>query len=97
MSGAWEPAWSLELVKEQFNHSDIRVTQRYAKAGETALKKAARSTRGPRPDAEVAGNRIASNGSGDFENLAVNAGNYGVGRPGLEPGTYGLKVRSSTD
>ena len=25
------------------------------------------------------------------------AGNDRVGRPGLEPGTYGLKVRSSTD
>jgi len=39
VSGAWGPAWSLELVKEQFNHSDISVTQRYARAGETALKK----------------------------------------------------------
>jgi len=53
VSGAWGPAWTLELVKEQFNHSDIRVTQRYAKAGETALKKAARTTSGPRTEMSI--------------------------------------------
>jgi len=109
VSGAWGPAWSLELVKEQFNHSDISVTQRYARAGETALKKAARTTTGPqvemtsrRPRAKANWTRIPTNSSGGdassgFEKLAVNARNRSVGRPGLEPGTYGLKVRSSTD
>jgi integrase len=109
VSGAWGPAWSLELVKEQFNYSDISVTQRYARAGETALKKAARTTTGPqvemtsrRPRAKANWTRIPTNSSGGdassgFEKLAVNARNRSVGRPGLEPGTYGLKVRSSTD
>jgi hypothetical protein len=29
--------------------------------------------------------------------LATTAGRKGVGRPGLEPGTYGLKVHSSAN
>jgi hypothetical protein len=46
LSGEWGPAWTLEAVRDQLNHSDIRTTQRYARLTDDARKKAARATRG---------------------------------------------------
>ncbi len=48
VSGDWGPAWTLEAVKEQLNHSDLRSTQRYAKASDRAVNRAARATTGGR-------------------------------------------------
>jgi len=73
VSGEWGPAWTLEMVKEQFNHSDIGVTQRYAKAGETALKKAARLTLGLDDFEAPVANLIGNGTSSEIEKLSVSA------------------------
>lgn len=48
ISGWWGPAWRLEEVKELLGHHSVRMTERYAHLGASALKQAANRTRGPR-------------------------------------------------
>ena len=98
VAGWWGRQWSLEEVREMLGHSSVLVTERYAHFAESAIDSAARQTRcsegttkvprtdfgGPTPSSVAA---IRS----DFADL------MSVGRAGLEPATYGLKVRSSTD
>ena len=81
-------------------HSSVLVTERYAHFAESALDLAARETvtqsnEGSAKDHESDGGGLTSSSlaaiTSDF--AAVEA----VGPVGLEPTTYGLKVRSSTD
>ncbi|MBN1607832.1 MAG: site-specific integrase [Polyangiaceae bacterium] len=52
VAGRWGRRWTLEEVKEVLGHSDIKMTQRYAHLGATALRTAVRETQaaltGPR-------------------------------------------------
>lgn len=42
LQGQWGDAWTLEEVRGQLGHSSVKVTEKYAHLGETALKKAAK-------------------------------------------------------
>jgi integrase len=46
VSGWWGRSWRLEEVKELLGHGEIRMTERYAHLGPTALKRAATETPG---------------------------------------------------
>lgn len=47
VSGWWGRAWTLQEVRDYLGHSTIRMTERYAHLGPTALKLAVRGTMGP--------------------------------------------------
>jgi integrase len=46
LAGWWGRAWRLEEVKEYLGHSDIKVTQRYARLGASVMKDAVSGTAG---------------------------------------------------
>jgi integrase len=48
ISGWWGPAWRLEEVRDLLGHHSVRMTERYAHLGASALKQAADRTSGPR-------------------------------------------------
>jgi integrase len=48
ISGWWGEPWRLEPIKELLGHHSIRMTERYAHIGASALKEAAARTTGPR-------------------------------------------------
>ncbi len=56
VAGWWGRRWSLEEIKEVLGHSDIKMTQRYAHLGDTALRAATRET-----NAAYFGPRLAQN------------------------------------
>ena len=95
VSGEWGPAWTLEMVKEQLNHSDLRSTQRYAKARETALKKAARATPGFAGSESLVTNLIGNGTSSGFEKRGASRRNFRARPRGFEPLTYGSGGRRS--
>ena len=79
-------------------NSTVLMTERYAHFADTAIDLAARQTQRSEGSAkDPAGNRGGPTPSSiaaitsDIDDLQP------VGRPGLEPGTYGLKVRSSAN
>ncbi len=88
VAGWWGRRWTLEEVKEMLGHSDISVTQKYAHLVASALQQAAR---------ESGSNLVPGRGFGGSGIAAITHDFDMVGRAGLEPATYGLKVRSSTD
>jgi len=91
VSGMWGRRWSLEEVCAMLGHSSIIVTQRYAHLAESALTQAARETPGIGyglgTDLPILHPRLLEM----LNRIAA------VGPEGIEPSTYGLKVRSSTD
>lgn len=90
VAGWWGRRWTLEEVCAFLGHSSIVVTQKYAHLGETALKAAARET--------APGYALVTGGSGAGSSLAAISNDFNeVGRPGLEPGTYGLKGPSEPE
>ncbi len=98
VAGWWGRRWSLEEVREMLGHSSVLVTERYAHFADSAMDRAARQTpcgEGSRKD------HAASSQGPSPSSLAAITSEFGmlelVGRAGLEPATYGLKVRSSTD
>ena len=90
VAGWWGRRWTLEEVKEYLGHSSILVTQRYARLGQTALKQAVRGARIGAPPVPQCAQKL-------LQGSLLGTGKQGVGRQGLEPWTYGLKARSSTD
>ncbi len=88
VAGWWGRRWTLEEVKEMLGHSDISVTQKYAHLVASALQQAARESGSQRDQGRGFGGSGIAAITNDFDM---------VGRAGLEPATYGLKVRSSTD
>ena len=85
VQGLWGEPWSLEEIKEAAGHSTIIITQRYAHLGETAQRKAAKKV-------TIVGGSLVENGGVGRNPLAAITNDFNeVGRPGLEPGTYGLK------
>lgn len=48
ISGWWGEPWRLEPIKELLGHHSIRMTERYAHLGASALREAAERTTGPR-------------------------------------------------
>lgn len=59
ISGWWGEPWRLEEIRELCGHHSIRMTERYAHLGKTALKKAADRTTGPRVVHEATQQRAA--------------------------------------
>ena len=90
VSGEWGRAWTLAEVGEYLGHASRVSTERYAHLADTALHRAARETH------QLAGGGCAT---AAIENVSTSQPLeiVGVGRQGLEPWTYGLKARSSTD
>jgi len=88
VAGWWGRHWTLEEVKEMLGHSDISVTQKCAHLVASALQQAAR---------ESGSNLVPGRGFGGSGIAAITNDFEIVGRTGLEPVTYGLKVRSSTN
>lgn len=86
----WGRRWTLEEVREHLGHTSIASTHRYAHLSETAIKGAVRQTPGWAP-------LLPTSASIPPEVSRLTPRNHSVGRQGLEPWTYGLKVRSSTD
>jgi integrase len=97
VSGEWGPPWTLEECCAMLGHSSIIVTQRYAHLGESALKRAAKKTSGV-PSRAVT-DLVTRPAGGGHADAAISSempcfqGDFDlVGRAGLEPATYGLKV-----
>ncbi len=90
VAGWWGRRWTLEEVREHLGHTSIQATQRYAHIGETAYKAAIRSTPGWARETPTSASK-------SHQGSRVTPRNPLVGRQGLEPWTYGLKARSSTD
>ena len=82
-------------------HSSVLVTERYAHFAESVLDQAARQTEMTRRGEGSAKDQRAFGGGGAGSSVAAITCEFNplasVGRAGLEPATYGLKVRSSTD
>jgi integrase len=101
VAGWWGRRWSLEEVRQMLGHSSVLVTEKYAHFAESVLDQAASQTEATRRSEGSAKDQQASDGGPTPSSLAAITCDFGpldlVGRPGLEPGTYGLKVRSSTD
>jgi hypothetical protein len=98
VAGWWGRRWSLEEVREMLGHSSVLVTERHAHFADSAMDRAARQT----PCGEGSGKDHAASSQGpSASSLAAITSEFKtlelVGRAGLEPATYGLKVRSSTD
>ena len=98
VAGWWGRRWSLEEVREMLGHSSVLVTERYAHFADSAIDRAARATH--RVEGSAKDHATGSGGPTPSSVAAIT--NYSeellrVGRAGLEPATYGLKVRSSTD
>lgn len=102
VGGFWGRRWSLEETKEMLGHSSINVTQMYAHLGETTLQRAAKETNG---GGSSGGAPAAPPGYGPVTRAAIHQAEIvpfgndfaGVGRPGLEPGTYGLKEQGQPE
>ncbi len=93
LCGWWGRRWQLNEIQDYLGHLSSQSTRRYAHLTRETAQRAARETRGgaglfPRvpPTSVVKTSTIAGKGTKSL-----------VGRAGLEPATYGLKVRSSTD
>jgi len=95
VSGWWTDAhWTLEMVQAYLGHKSRLSTERYAHLGELAMTQAARGDRRVTlRKVTIASQQLAQISNSDTQPVDIVL----VGRPGLEPGTYGLKVRSSTD
>jgi integrase len=95
VSGWWTTErWTLDMMKVYLGHMSRLSTERYAHLGELAMTQAARG------DRRVTLRKVTGGADSLKQPVKVRAQplvNVRVGRPGLEPGTYGLKVRSSTD
>jgi len=88
-SGVWGAAWTLEEIKDAAGHSSVTVTEKYAHLCETTQQKAvARMGQGldTGPLTNGGGSSSLAAILSEFDALE------GVGRPGHDPGTYGLKV-----
>jgi hypothetical protein len=98
VAGWWGHRWSLEEVREMLGHSSVLVTEKYAHFADSVIDRAARLTQGSEGCAK---DPEASGGGPTPSSLAAIRNDYDVldlvGRAGLEPATYGLKVRSSAD
>ena len=82
------------MVQAYLGHKSRLSTERYAHLGELAMTQAAREDRRVTlRKVTIDSQLLKQNLSGPAQPLEIML----VGRPGLEPGTYGLKVRSSTD
>jgi hypothetical protein len=88
LASTCERRWTLEQVMEHLGHSSILVTQIYAHLAESDMDDVAARTG---HELATAGGMTALGAAAFLSDSEL------VGRPGLEPGTYGLKVRSSTD
>ncbi len=94
VQGAWGRTWTLPEVAELLGHSNSHVTEMYAHVGDTALKKAARATPGAVTAKVTRRSRRRPRTTGcATQPRGINT----VGPGGLEPPTYGLKARSSTN
>jgi hypothetical protein len=80
-------------------HSTVLMTERYAHFADSAIDLAARQTQRSEGTAKVP--EGTDGGGPTAPSIAAIRSDLSdlepVGRPGLEPGTYGLKVRSSAD
>jgi integrase len=98
VAGWWGRRWLLEEVREMLGHSSVLVTEKYAHFADSAIDRAARQTQCSEGSAKDPG---ATDGGPTPSSLAAITSEFDllelVGRAGLEPATYGLKVRSSTD
>ena len=93
VSGWWTDAhWTLEMVQAYLGHNSRLSTERYAHLGELAMTQAARGDRRVTLRRVTnASAQLAQISNSDTQPVDIVL----VGRPGLEPGTYGLKRRSS--
>jgi integrase len=97
VSGWYGRPWSLEETKPLLGHGSIRMTEHYSRMEVSSLFKAASETSkhlGVDFGFASTPNDHTFGGARDLVEILQESV---VGRPGLEPGTYGLKVRSSTD
>jgi integrase len=101
VAGWWGRRWSLEEVRQMLGHSSVLVTEKYAHFADSVLDQAARQTDGMHRGEGSPKDPGATDGGPTASSLAAITSDFdwldGVGRMGLEPMTYGLKVRSSTD
>lgn len=89
VSGTWGRAWKLEEVRDMLGHSSITVTEKYAHLSPEARQGAANGTPGHGVILHVMGGGIGGSGV-----AAISSDFNEVGRAGLEPATYGLKVQA---
>jgi integrase len=101
VAGWWGRRWSLEEVRQMLGHSSVMVTERYAHFAESVLDQAARQTGVTQRSEGSAKDQGPSDGGITASSLAAITSEFdalaSVGRLGIEPRTYGLKVRSSAD
>ncbi len=101
VAGWWGRRWSLEEVRQMLGHSSVLVTERYAHFAESVLDQAARQTGMTQRSEGTAKDPGATDGGITASSLAAITSELDalatVGRLGIEPRTYGLKVRSSAD
>jgi hypothetical protein len=93
LCGWWGRRWSLIEIQSYLGHMSSVSTKRYAHLAREAEQRAARETRGGISSSPTGLPRAYARG---FKMSAMPMKSL-VGPAGLEPATYGLKVRSSTD
>jgi Phage integrase family len=98
VAGWWGHRWSLEEVREMLGHWSVLVTEKYAHFADSVIDRAARLTQSSEgsakdPEASGGGPTPSSLAAITSDSALLNL----VGRAGIEPATYGLKVRSSAD
>ncbi len=89
----WGRRWSLIEIQSYLGQLSSLSTRRYAHLASEAEQKAARETRGGSSHSPTTLPRAYARTS----TMSAIPSKSLVGRAGLEPATYGLKVRSSTD
>ncbi len=98
VSGFWGRRWSLEEVQAFMGHESRQSTERYAHLAEGAVERALLATSiRALPAPEIRHEVVPNAGRVKGQRQRATPRDRSVGPRGLEPRTYGLKARSSTD